>query len=62
VLILVDSGATHNFVSEKLVQKMGWSVVETPLMSIKLGDGSRAQSQGVVKGLEMAIGEFKLTP
>ncbi|GAU25314.1 hypothetical protein TSUD_375770, partial [Trifolium subterraneum] len=61
VLILVDSGATHNFVSQKLVQKMGWTVEETPLMSIKLGDGSRDQSQGVVKGLEMAIGEFKLT-
>ncbi|GAU25313.1 hypothetical protein TSUD_375770, partial [Trifolium subterraneum] len=38
------------------------AIEETPLMSIKLGDGSRAQSQGVVKGLEMAIGKFKLTP
>lgn len=62
VLILVDSGATHNFVSQKLVHKMEWSIEETPSLSIKLGDGSRSQSQGVVKGLELNIGEFKLSP
>ncbi|MCH86969.1 RNA-directed DNA polymerase (Reverse transcriptase), partial [Trifolium medium] len=62
VLILVDSGASHNFVSQKLVHMMGWVVEETPMMNIKLGDGFRAQSQGAVKGLELCIGEFKLTP
>jgi hypothetical protein len=39
VQIIVDSGATHNFVSQTLVHKMGWEVEETPDMKIKLGDG-----------------------
>ncbi|PNX96069.1 retrotransposon-related protein [Trifolium pratense] len=30
VLVLVDSGATHNFISQKLVYKMEWPVLETP--------------------------------
>jgi hypothetical protein len=41
---------------------MGWPVEETPTMSIKLGDGFRAQSQGAVKGLEIGINDFALTP
>jgi hypothetical protein len=62
VLVLVDCGASHNFVSQKLVQMMGWPVEETPMMNIKLGDVFRAQSKGEVQGLEMSIGDFKLTP
>jgi hypothetical protein len=36
---MVDSGATHNFISQKLVHKMEWTIEETPMMNIKLGDG-----------------------
>ncbi|MCH83460.1 RNA-directed DNA polymerase (Reverse transcriptase), partial [Trifolium medium] len=57
-----EIGATHNFVSQKLVHKMAWPIEETQLMSIKLGDGSRTQSKGVVRGVELCIGEFKLSP
>ncbi|KAJ1425157.1 Zinc finger, FYVE/PHD-type [Sesbania bispinosa] len=32
VLILVDSGATHNFVSKRLVSKVGWEAEETKEM------------------------------
>ncbi|GAU31427.1 hypothetical protein TSUD_221980 [Trifolium subterraneum] len=62
VLILIDSGATHNFISQKLVKKMGWEVEETPLMNIKLGDGFQSNTKGVCRSLEMKIGDFPLTP
>lgn len=36
ILILVDSGATHNFISKLLVATMGWQIEETKTMRIKL--------------------------
>jgi hypothetical protein len=62
VLVMVDSGATHNFISQKLVQKMEWAVEETPMMSIKLGDGFRKSTKGVCSELKLKIGEFEITP
>ncbi|MCH83576.1 RNA-directed DNA polymerase (Reverse transcriptase) [Trifolium medium] len=62
VLVLVDSGATHNFISQKLVRKLELPVEETPVMSIKLGHGFKTSTQGVCKGMELCIGDFKLTP
>lgn len=62
VLILVDSGATHNFISQKLVYKMDWPVDDTPEMRIKLGDGYQTITKGICKKLEMSIGDFTLSP
>jgi hypothetical protein len=62
VLVLVDSGATHKFISQKLVQKMGWPVEGTPQMKIKLGDGFQTMTSGFCRDLEVQIGELKLMP
>jgi predicted aspartyl protease len=62
VLVLVDSGATHNFISQKLVYKMEWPVSTTPEMTIKLGDGSKTTTQGVCRNVDMRIDEFQLQP
>ncbi|GAU16969.1 hypothetical protein TSUD_37270 [Trifolium subterraneum] len=53
VVILVDSGASHNFISQSLVQKMNWKTIDCPSMNIKLGDGSCARTKGVCEGLEI---------
>jgi hypothetical protein len=60
VVILVDSGATHNFVDKRLVQKMSWAVDNSTSMSIKLGDGTKAQSIGVCPDLNIEVGEVQL--
>jgi hypothetical protein len=60
VLILVDSGATHNFVDKKLVKKMNWAVADTPPMCIKLGDGSRVQAKRACQGMEIEIGGVQI--
>ncbi|GAU37691.1 hypothetical protein TSUD_164940 [Trifolium subterraneum] len=62
VLILVDSGATHNFISQKLVHQMEWPIEDTPEMKVKLGDGFQTATKGVCKGLGMFIGDFQLSP
>ncbi|GAU16304.1 hypothetical protein TSUD_299360 [Trifolium subterraneum] len=60
VVILIDSGASHNFISQQLVQKMNWKTIEGPAMSIKLGDGSCAKTKGVCEGLEIEVEELKI--
>jgi hypothetical protein len=55
IVILVDSGATHNFIDKRLVQKMGWPADNTKSMCIRLGDGSRVQSGGVCNNLSIDI-------
>ncbi|MCI23743.1 hypothetical protein A2U01_0044925, partial [Trifolium medium] len=62
VLILLDSGATHNFISHKLVHQMDWPIEVTPQMRVKLGNGVQIATQGVCKGLDMQIGNYKLGP
>jgi hypothetical protein len=55
VLILIDSGATHNFISHQLVQKMNLTTEDTPPLNIKLGDGSCSKTTGTCKNLEIGI-------
>jgi hypothetical protein len=55
IVILVDSGATHNFIDKRLVQKMGWPADNTKSICIRLGDGSRVQSGGVYNNLSIHI-------
>ncbi|GAU45110.1 hypothetical protein TSUD_183180 [Trifolium subterraneum] len=55
VLILIDSGATHNFISYPLVHKMNWNVENTPPMNIKLGDGSCSKTRGSCVNLGVEI-------
>lgn len=61
ILILIDSGATHNFISKKLVTAMGLPVKETKPMRIKLGDGYKAIAQGACKNVELGFGTSKMT-
>lgn len=60
ILVLVDSGATHNFISHKLVKAMGWDVKLTTPLQIKLGDGYKAKTQGECKGVTLEIGRLQI--
>lgn len=52
VVVLVDSGATHNFISAKLTSALGLTITPMAARKIKLGDGHEVLSQGVCKGRE----------
>jgi hypothetical protein len=60
VLILVDSGATHNFIDQKLVCRMGWEVNHDSSMKIRLGDGFQTSTRGRCKEIEVDLGDFKV--
>ena len=56
ILILVDSGAPHNFISRRLVTVLGLLIEETRPMRIKMGDGYRNIAQGICNGVELELG------
>ncbi|KZV56971.1 peroxidase 64 [Dorcoceras hygrometricum] len=51
VVVMVDSEASHNFVSRKLVTELGLPVDETVQFGVCLGDGGRVPCQGLCKNL-----------
>lgn len=56
VEVLIDSGASHSFISPKLTTALGLTVTPTTVRSIKLGDGHRVMSEGVCRGVRIALG------
>lgn len=61
IMILIDSGATHNFISKRVVEVMGWIVQSTPALRIRLGDGHKAIARGKCKQVEVGINGYKTT-
>ena len=56
VLILIDSGASHNFITSKLVKKLGLKLESTKPYYIRLGDGNRKSTQGCCQNLKVQSG------
>lgn len=59
--VLVDSGATRDFISQELVEKLGipTSVTESPF-GVRLADGRVINSGRVAHAVSMSIGEFEV--
>lgn len=51
LLVLVDRGATHNFISHKLVRSMGWPIEKTIPLNVKLGDWLKVMVEAVCRKL-----------
>lgn len=47
VIVMIDPGATHNFMSEETIQKLGIPVTLTKTFGVSLGTGEFMQGQGV---------------
>ncbi|GAU37038.1 hypothetical protein TSUD_207440 [Trifolium subterraneum] len=60
VVILIDSGASHNFVSTKLASALGLSITPTVERKIRLGDGHKIASKGVCEGMVILVGEIEI--
>lgn len=56
LLVLIDSGASHNFISPKVTTALGLVITPTAAKSIKLGDGHKVITNGVCKGVNMKMG------
>ncbi|PNY15662.1 retrotransposon-related protein [Trifolium pratense] len=55
VLVLIDSGATHNFISPQIVMALGLKITPMADKYIKLGDGHKVVSKGICKNITIQI-------
>lgn len=55
VLVLVDSGATSNFVSTSLIHTLGKKLSECTAFGVTLGTGMKVYGDGVCKGLTLEL-------
>ncbi|KAF2298175.1 hypothetical protein GH714_016763 [Hevea brasiliensis] len=58
--VMVDSGASHNFIANNLVTQLGLPVQSTPTFGVKLGDGHRSESRGMCTNLVVEFGSFNI--
>jgi hypothetical protein len=56
VEVLIDSGASHSFISPELTTALGLTVTPTTVKGIKLGDGHRVLSEGICEGVKLELG------
>lgn len=59
VVVLIDSGATHNFVSTKVVDELTIGVTDTGSVGVKLGNGLMARSYGCCKKVTLELPEVR---
>ncbi|KAF2324336.1 hypothetical protein GH714_012656 [Hevea brasiliensis] len=58
--VMVDSGASHNFIANNLVTQLGLPVQSTPTFGVKLGDGHRSKSRGMCTNLVVKFESFNI--
>ncbi|XP_050915888.1 uncharacterized protein LOC127130982 [Lathyrus oleraceus] len=58
IMILIDSGASHNFVSPHVATALGLNVEQGRSMGVKLGDGHRVSTRGRCRKLEVCLNDF----
>lgn len=46
VLVLIDSGASHNFIEKGLAAKLGLGIIATNPYQVSLGDGQQNRTNG----------------
>ncbi|MCH90152.1 RNA-directed DNA polymerase (Reverse transcriptase), partial [Trifolium medium] len=61
VLVLIDSGATHNFISPQIVTALGLIITPMAEKHIKLGDGHKIVSKGVCRDVKIQLRDIQIT-
>ncbi|TYK18018.1 Retrotransposable element Tf2 [Cucumis melo var. makuwa] len=60
IVVLIDCGATHNFISEKLVKEMKLHTKKTSHYGMILGSGTAIEGKGVCENVELTLNEWKV--
>ncbi|KAI0525242.1 hypothetical protein KFK09_004635 [Dendrobium nobile] len=60
VVVLIDSGATHNFISTQVAEELGMEPTETGNYGVMMGTGKIESSTGICKGVEMRLQEIRV--
>ena len=59
--MLIDSGASHNFICPKLVQLAGLKTLPDSEFVVKVGNGQQVTSQGRCKGVTIEFPSLLVT-
>ena len=55
VIILVDCGASHNFISDAIVKQQQIPITPTKPYSVEVGDGRKIRCEGVCNNVKLQI-------
>ncbi|PKU62678.1 hypothetical protein MA16_Dca029061 [Dendrobium catenatum] len=55
VLVLIDSGATHNFISAQIVDQLGMELVDTGGYGVMMGTRKVEMGRGICRGVVLTI-------
>ncbi|KAK9184730.1 hypothetical protein WN943_025081 [Citrus x changshan-huyou] len=55
VVVLIDSGATHNFISNKVVDRLGLCLMDIGSFGVVMGTGKVEKSRGICRGLILLL-------
>lgn len=62
IIIMIDSGANHCFISDTLVAKLKLPVQPTPLFTICLGNVHCLHSSGICNALPLTLNTLQIAP
>lgn len=60
VFIFIDCGATHNFISEKIVKELQLATKATSHYGVILGSGEAIKGKGVCEDVEIKLNGWKV--
>ena len=60
ILLLVDSGTSHNFIARKLVSSLNLDIMLTQEFCVGLGNGYHSSSQRICKDLRVKLGRYTI--
>lgn len=60
MVVLIDCGATHNFISLELVRKLCITVTDTSQYGVMVGTGSLVRGVGICKGIVVALPNIEI--
>lgn len=52
---LIDCGATSNFISSGVIQKLKLEICDTPIYIVEIGNGDKMKNRGVCKNLKFVV-------
>jgi hypothetical protein len=61
ILILVDSGSTHNFISDNLVRELKLTSQFVTPFGVQIGNGDIIRCNRLLKGINLKIGTLQIT-
>lgn len=55
VVVLIDCGATHNFISNKVIEKLGLPLSNTSHYGVIMESGVSVRGKGMCKGIHLSL-------